>query len=157
MTEDQPRYHHVGFAAALIPDSGINGLRFSACEDLLDEGRRLVDETGRSPISGAKRLLAVQAARATHSFESVIALCRIGRGVQAAMINRSLLEDALDVHWVPGHDHRQALRPRQFRVREAMWVGDYQALATTQGAFHPLWNVTRTGRLQLYTAAVRVS
>jgi deoxyxylulose-5-phosphate synthase len=62
-----------------------------------------VDETGRTSISGAKFLLAVQAARATHSFESVIALCKIGRGVQAAMINRSLLEDALDVHWVAAY------------------------------------------------------
>jgi hypothetical protein len=103
MTEDQPRYHQVGFAAAILPDSGINRLRFSACEDLLDAGARLVDETGRTPISGAKLLLAVQAARATHSFESVIALCTIGRGVQAAMINRSLLEDALDVHWVAAY------------------------------------------------------
>jgi hypothetical protein len=97
---NQPRRHQVGFAANLIPDSGINRLRFSACEDLLDEGARLVDETDRTEIGGAKLLLAVQATRATHSFESVIALCRIGRGVQAAMINRSLLEDALDVHWV---------------------------------------------------------
>jgi hypothetical protein len=37
------------------------------------------------------------------------------------------------------------------------WIGDYQALVTTPGAFHPLWNDTRTGRLQLYTATVRVS
>ena len=82
MTEDQPcRYHQVGFAAILIPDSGINRLRFSACEDLLDEGARLVDETGRTGIGGIKLLLAVQATRATHSFESVIALCKIGRGV----------------------------------------------------------------------------
>lgn len=100
MTEDQPRRHQVGFAAILIADSGITRLRFSACEDLLDEGARLVDETGRTPIGGIELLLAVQATRATHSFESVIALCKIGRGVQAAMINRSLLEDALDVHWV---------------------------------------------------------
>jgi hypothetical protein len=100
MTEGQPRYHQVGFAAILIPDSEINWLRFSACEDLLDEGARLVDETGRTEIGGAKLLLAVQATRATHSFEGVIALCKIGRGVQAAMLNRSLLEDALDVHWV---------------------------------------------------------
>src|SRR4051794_39792802 len=96
----QPRRHQVGFAAYLIADSGINRLRFSACEDLLDEGARLVDETGRTEIRGAKFLIAVQATRATHSFESVIALCKIGRGVQAAMINRSLLEDALDIHWV---------------------------------------------------------
>ena len=91
----------MGVAAQLVPDSGINRLRFATCEDLLDDGAHLVDETGRTPIGGAKLLLAVQATRATHSFESVIALCRIGRGVQAAMINRSLLEDGrLDVHWV---------------------------------------------------------
>jgi hypothetical protein len=33
-------------------------------------------------------------------------------------------------------------------------LGDYQALATTPGAFHPLWNDTRTGELELFTAAV---
>lgn len=33
-------------------------------------------------------------------------------------------------------------------------LGDYQALATTPGGFHPLWNDARTGKLQLYTAAV---
>jgi hypothetical protein len=97
---NQPRRHQVGFAANLIPDSGINRLRYSSCEELLDEGARMVDETGRTSISGVNLLLAVQATRATHSFESVIALCQIGRGVQAAMLNRSLFEDALDVHWV---------------------------------------------------------
>jgi hypothetical protein len=100
MTEDRSRRHQVGFAADLIPHSGINGLRFSACADLLDEGARLVDEAGRTQLGGMRLLLAVQVTRATHSLESVIALCRIGRGVQVAMINRSLLEDALDVHWV---------------------------------------------------------
>jgi hypothetical protein len=33
-------------------------------------------------------------------------------------------------------------------------LGDYQALATTPGAFHPIWNDARNGTLQLYTAAV---
>jgi hypothetical protein len=33
-------------------------------------------------------------------------------------------------------------------------LGNYQALATTPGAFHPLWNDARTGKLQLYTASV---
>lgn len=35
------------------------------------------------------------------------------------------------------------------------WIGDYQALATTPDAFHPLWNDTRTGQLELFTTAVR--
>jgi hypothetical protein len=96
----QPRRHQVGFAEVLLAEHGINRLRIAAAEDLLDEGARLVDETGREPVSGARMLLVVQATRATHIFESVIALCRIGRGVPASMLNRALLEDALDVHWV---------------------------------------------------------
>jgi hypothetical protein len=87
----------VATAAQLITDSGINRLRFSACEDLLDAGAGLVDGAGRATPDGGN-MPAVQATRATHSFESVIALCRVGRGVQAAMINRSLLEDVLEVH-----------------------------------------------------------
>jgi len=35
------------------------------------------------------------------------------------------------------------------------WIGDYQGLAATPGAFHPIWNDTRTGRLQLFTASVK--
>lgn len=79
--------------------SGIDRLRFNTCGDLLDAGAVMVDETGRTTISGVRMLLAVQATRATHTFESIVALCRIGRGAQAAMLNRSLLEDALDVSW----------------------------------------------------------
>jgi hypothetical protein len=34
------------------------------------------------------------------------------------------------------------------------WIGDYQGLAATPGAFHPLWNDTRAGHLELVTATV---
>lgn len=37
----------------------------------------------------------------------------------------------------------------------AWWIGDYQGLASVPGALHPLWNDTRTGRLELFTATVR--
>jgi hypothetical protein len=99
----QPRRHQVGFAQILLAEQGIYRLRIAAAEDLLDEGARLVDETGRERLGGVKLLLAVQATRATHIFESVIALCQIGRGVPASMLNRALLEEALDVHWVAAH------------------------------------------------------
>lgn len=49
---NQPRRHQVGVAHNLIPDSGINRLRYSSCEVLLDEGARMIDETGRTSISG---------------------------------------------------------------------------------------------------------
>ena len=35
------------------------------------------------------------------------------------------------------------------------WIGDYQGLAAAAGWIHLLWNDTRTGHMELYTAAVR--
>jgi hypothetical protein len=84
------RRHRVGVGEVLLSESGIYRLRIEAAEDVLDEGARLVDETGRTRIGGARLLLAVQATRAVHIFESIIALCRIGRGVPASMLNRAL-------------------------------------------------------------------
>jgi hypothetical protein len=36
----------------------------------------------------------------------------------------------------------------------AWWIGDYQGIATSAGAFHLVWNDTRTGQLQLFAATV---
>ena len=86
MTE-KPRNHPIGVAGPFVGTSGIDRLRFGACGDLLDAGAVMVEETGRGRISGMRMLLAVQATRATHTLESIIALCRIGRGAQAAMLS----------------------------------------------------------------------
>ena len=118
-SSDGREWHQVGYAAQLIPDSGLNRLRFSASEELLAQGARVVFEAERAPLRGVMLLLAAQGTRATHSFESVIALCRIGRGAQAAMINRSLLEDALDAHWVAANpDDAPALADQHERLIE---------------------------------------
>jgi len=37
----------------------------------------------------------------------------------------------------------------------AWWIGDYQGITTSAGAFHLVWNDTRTGRLDLFAATVR--
>ena len=37
----------------------------------------------------------------------------------------------------------------------AWWIGDYQAIAASAGAFHLAWNDTRTGKLDLFAATVR--
>jgi len=95
-----PPHNPVGIAAVILAEKGINRLRFASAEDLLGHGAALIDETGRESLSGARALLTAQATRAAHTFEAVIANCRIGRGVQAAMLNRSLFDDVLDIHWV---------------------------------------------------------
>ena len=35
------------------------------------------------------------------------------------------------------------------------WIGDWQGIATGAGAFHLVWNDTRTGKLDLFAATVR--
>ena len=37
----------------------------------------------------------------------------------------------------------------------AWWIGDWQGIASGAGAFHLVWNDTRTGKLDLFAAAVR--
>jgi hypothetical protein len=34
------------------------------------------------------------------------------------------------------------------------WIGDYQGLAAGGGLIHPFWNDTRSGQLEIYTAAI---
>jgi hypothetical protein len=34
------------------------------------------------------------------------------------------------------------------------WIGDYQGLAAAASSFHPLWNDTRTGQMELFTATM---
>jgi Family of unknown function (DUF5677) len=89
---------------------GIYRLRIDAAQDLLDEGARMVDETGRTNLAQVRLLLAAQATRCVHIFESVIALCRIGRGVPASMLDRSLFEEALDAYWIAGNPEEAPAR-----------------------------------------------
>lgn len=93
-------YHHFGFAGRVLEEKPLNRLRFGEAEKLLGEGARLIDETGRNRLHGASVLLTAQITRTAHTFEAILAACRIGRGVQASMMNRSLFEDVLDIHWV---------------------------------------------------------
>lgn len=37
----------------------------------------------------------------------------------------------------------------------AWWIGDWQGITASAGAFHLVWNDTRTGKLDLYAATVR--
>jgi hypothetical protein len=41
------------------------------------------------------------------------------------------------------------------RKHGAWWIGDYQGIAAGAGAFHLVWNDTRTGKLDLFAATVR--
>jgi hypothetical protein len=41
-----------------------------------------------------------------------------------------------------------------FQKHGAWWIGDYQGITASAGAFHLVWNDTRTGKLDLFAATV---
>jgi hypothetical protein len=103
LTDLPSSFAPVGFAWEMLKDKGINRLRIAGAEEALGAGGALIDATGRQSLSGTPLLLAAQATRAQHTFQTVIAAARMGRGVQAAMLNRALLEDVLSIHWTAEH------------------------------------------------------
>jgi hypothetical protein len=93
-------------------------------------------------------------------FQPGVAIDNAGRiGVMAFTMNQGIVNVVL-VTSSPGSLHFNApvtVSDHPFDPAEMNYqLGDYQALATTPGAFHPIWSQTRTGQLQLFTAAVPV-
>jgi hypothetical protein len=113
VTEIPPAFAPVGFAWETLKQKGINRLRIAGAEELLGTGGALIDATGRDRLSGARFLMTAQATRAQHTFETVIAAARMGRGVQAAMLNRALLDDVLDIHWTAEHPEVASTRANE--------------------------------------------
>jgi hypothetical protein len=126
LTDLPPPFAPVGFAWELLKDQGINRLRISGAEELLGAGGALIDATGRSRLKGASFLLVAQATRAHHTFETVIAAARMGRGVQAAMLNRALLDDVLDIHWTAAHPDEAPERADQHDRMIALAEHDFE-------------------------------
>jgi hypothetical protein len=121
-------YPPFALARYVLEEKGINRLRFAEAEALLGEGGNLIDETGRNELQGSSRVLVAQVTRAAHTYEAAVEACRIGRGVQASMLNRSLFEDVLDIHWVAEnpdlaperaeqHDRLMALAEHQMELK----------------------------------------
>jgi hypothetical protein len=110
---DENKRHPLGAAGEILQQRGINRLRFASSEELLGRGAVLVDETGRQERSGSETLLIAQATRAIHTYETVVGACILGRGVQASMLNRSLFEDVLDIHWAAANPDIAAERAEE--------------------------------------------
>jgi hypothetical protein len=111
--EIPPPFAPVGFVWDGMKTRGINQLRIAGAEELIGEGGALIDATGREPLGGAQFLMVAQGTRAQHTFETVIGAARMGRGVQAAMLNRGLLDDVLDIHWAAAHPEEAPERADQ--------------------------------------------
>jgi hypothetical protein len=91
-------------------------------------------------------------------FQPEVAIDNAGRiGVMAFTMNRGIVNVVLMTS-DPGSLHFNApitVSEHPFDPAEMDYqLGDYQALATTPGAFHPIWSQPHTGQLQLFTTAV---
>lgn len=85
-----------------VPDGAPNRVRVYACQRLL----RWTVETaqqwrGRAPKPGADLVVLSIFTRSTRTYEAVVRwLAERGFAEQGAMLNRSLFEDMVDIHWV---------------------------------------------------------
>jgi hypothetical protein len=75
-------------------------LRVAAAARVAKTARELMREAARTASEPYQTLLLVIGERAARTYDASVALASHGDGIQAAMLNRSLLEDALDVVWV---------------------------------------------------------
>jgi len=96
----------------------------AACEELLTFAKSKLH-----PWSGNPRrrvhdgILMAEGARATKSYQAAVALCGLGFGEQAAMLNRSIFEGSLAAHWVADHPEEAArLFERHQRDVQVRWV-----------------------------------
>ena len=58
----------------------------------------------------------------------------------------------LEVTTAPFDPHSQTMTGPK---HGAWWIGDYQGITASAGAFHLVWNDTRTGKMDLFAATVR--
>src|SRR4051812_26221414 len=78
----------------------LHELRRQCARDLGDAAQVVLAEATSRATDSHQVLLLVIGERTFRSYVSSCALALGGQGIQAAMLNRSMLEDALDVAWV---------------------------------------------------------
>jgi hypothetical protein len=82
---------------------GLCGRELAACDRWLDFVLSSAQPWRGDPLNeseGADNILVALFARSVNTYWGAIELARMGFGEQALMLNRSLFEDMVDVHWV---------------------------------------------------------
>ena len=104
---------------------GEHGDQLAACEELLDHVLGLLSPwRGRALEKSTDGLLAALFARTTNTFWSAVELGRSGFGEQAAMLNRSLFEDMVDLHWIVDNPDIAIERYDQHNNHASMLLAD---------------------------------
>ncbi|MEW1773453.1 sialidase family protein [Streptomyces sp. NPDC086777] len=163
-----------GPALAAAPASGLMCAALTGFDDATGLSRLLLTTSttsaGQTPLWSEPMTIA--ASDETVFLQPQVAVDdshRIAISVYALSVTTLLM----DVLLLVSDPARSATRPptfapplrvttRSFDPRQAIgtgsthWLGNYQGLAAAAGhVFHPIWTDTRTGRTQIFTAAVR--
>jgi hypothetical protein len=118
-------------------------------------------------ISWTEPMRVSHAVQGVHYFQPQITVDPAGRtGISAYVFEEGLVRTEF---FVSGQRTLRFSRPRQVTAgpfdpaagglpggfkHGTWWIGDHQGLTADAGAFHPVWSDTRTGELEIYTAAV---
>lgn len=75
--------------------------QLAACERLRDFSLEIARPWDGRALEGPEDMIVASLfARSSNTYQALLELCRISFASQAAMLNRSLFEDMVDVHWV---------------------------------------------------------
>jgi Family of unknown function (DUF5677)/SEC-C motif len=101
------------------------GARIQACERLFQYAKRLTTSwPGRDIKSTADGLIMALFGRSLDTFAAAVHLAKLGYGAQAAMLNRSLFEDMIDIHWVATEPEKAEERYRDHYDHGRMLLAD---------------------------------
>jgi len=101
------------------------GPRIEACERLYEYAKELtLSWPGRLIENTAEGLILTLFARSLDTFMAAVRLASLGYGAQAAMLNRSLFEDMIDVHWIATEPEAAEQRYRDHHQHGRMLLAD---------------------------------
>jgi len=103
-----------------------HGGQLEGCDRLLQFALDLIAPPWRGrPIRREHEgLIAAIFARSTNTYWSALELARLGFGEQSAMLNRSLFEDMVDLHWIADNPERAVERFEQHGDHSRMVLAD---------------------------------
>lgn len=101
------------------------GPKIEACERLYEYAKELtISWPGRLIENTAEGLILTLFARSLDTFMAAVRLASLGYGAQASMLNRSLFEDMIDVHWIATEPEAAEQRYRDHHQHGRMLLAD---------------------------------
>jgi hypothetical protein len=101
------------------------GSQIEACGRLYEYAKELtISWPGRLIENTPEGMILTLFARSLDTFMAAVRLASLGNGAQASMLNRSLFEDMIDVHWIATEPEPAEQRHRDHHQHGRMLLAD---------------------------------